>query len=76
MISPLGMNPDVSSVTPLIAALSDLDKFVRENAVYALGEIRDSRAVDPLKAALEDADVAVQKAAAEALNKLGCNFDH
>lgn len=59
------------SVNPLIKALGDKDKYVREIAFRALGELGDPRAFDPLIAALKDKDKDVRAAAASALGKLG-----
>jgi len=47
------------------------DRYVREAAVKALGEIGDPRAVEPLISALKDNEWSVQTAAAEALVKIG-----
>lgn len=41
-------------VEALIKMLSDPDKEVRESAIYALGEIRETRAIEPLKRMLPD----------------------
>jgi HEAT repeat protein len=42
------------AVEPLIAALKDKDKYVRQGAVEALGQIKDARAVEPLVLKLTD----------------------
>lgn len=58
------------SVEPLIITLKDENPFVRRNAVYALGEIKDVRAVNPLIDALKDNDLIVRRNAAKALGKI------
>jgi HEAT repeat protein len=50
----LGMIGDARAVEPLITALKDQSRSVRENAASALGKIGDARAVEPLIAALKD----------------------
>ena len=58
------------AVQPLIQALKDKDKDVREGAAKALGRIGDFRAVDPLIEALKDEVRTVRLAAAGALTKM------
>jgi HEAT repeat protein len=41
-------------VAPLIAALSDPDRYMRQAAARALGRFGDGRAVEPLAAALRE----------------------
>ena len=55
----------------IIAALKDEDKYGRQGAVIALGEIGDERAVESLIATLKDEDSNVRKNAAVALGKIG-----
>ena len=45
--------------------------YIRENLVYALGEIGDSCAIEPLVFALDDKSSDVQEAASIALEKIG-----
>lgn len=59
------------ALTPLIEALNDENKSVREKAADALGLIKDSRAVQPLFRALEDEYWPVRKATAIALGRIG-----
>ena len=58
-------------VTEQIAALSDEDWAVREDAASALATLRDPRAVAPLTRALRDSDRAVREAAKAALFAIG-----
>ena len=58
------------AVEPLIAALKDSDKDVRQAAAEALEKI-GTCTVEPLIAALKDSDKDVRQAAAEALGKIG-----
>ena len=62
---------DVRAVVPLIDALEDNNRDVREYAAKALGKIGDIRAVEPLIVALKDNNEFVRKYAAEALGKIG-----
>ena len=55
---------------PLVTALKHDDSDVRENAAYALGQIRDSRAAGPLVAVLKDKDEDVVKEAIVALGEI------
>lgn len=57
----------VAAVEPLVMALQDHTRSVREHAAAALGTIGDARAIAPLAAALGDPDLNVAKAAARAL---------
>ena len=56
--------------TALIAALRDAKPDVREQAAFALGQIRDRRAVEPLISALKDANADVRQQAAFALGQM------
>ena len=56
---------------PLIAALKDVNYFVRSSATELLGKICSNKAVEPLIAALKDRDSYVRVTAAEALGKIG-----
>jgi HEAT repeat protein len=58
-------------VDPLIKALQDPNKRVREEAALALGLLRDPRAITPLNQTLRDPDEAVRKRAVLALLMLG-----
>jgi HEAT repeat protein len=59
------------SVIEQIAALSDEDWAIREEAATMLGSFKDPRAVLPLTRALRDADRAVREAAIGALSSIG-----
>jgi HEAT repeat protein len=59
------------TVSEQIAALSDEDWAVREEAATLLGVLKDARAVLPLTNALRDTDRAVREAAVGALSSLG-----
>ena len=50
----LGEIGDSRAIEPLIQALKDKDKYIREWAADALGEIGNERAVEPLIEALKD----------------------
>lgn len=54
-----------------MAALTDHDWGIREEAAVALGELGDPRAVPPLVMALKDPDRAVRDAAIRALEAIG-----
>jgi HEAT repeat protein len=58
------------AVEPLFIALKDGNADVRQQAAFALGQIRDPRAVDGLTAALKDSNVEVRKQAAFALGQI------
>ncbi|MCS6897502.1 MAG: HEAT repeat domain-containing protein, partial [Nitrospira sp.] len=58
-------------VSQQIAALSDHDWVVREDAAVRLGQFKDPRAVEPLVATLRDPDRAVREAAIDALRAIG-----
>lgn len=60
----------VPAVEALIAALKDVEPFVRVAATTALARIRDPRAVEPLIAALKDTNGDVRTGAAGALAAL------
>jgi HEAT repeat protein len=66
----LGKHRDLRTVMPLIAALSDNDKFVRSWAAGALGKAGPP-AVAPLLQVLDDPDAAIATAAALALAEIG-----
>jgi len=59
------------SVSEQIAALSDEDWGVREEAATMLGSFKDPRAIVPLTRALHDTDRAVREAAIGALSSIG-----
>mgnify|MGYP000845429115 FL=1 len=59
------------TVSEQIAALSDEDWAIREEAATLLGALKDARAVLPLTNALRDSDRAVREAAVGALSSLG-----
>ncbi len=59
------------AVAEQIAALSDDDWAIREEAATTLGTLRDPRAVVPLVSVLRDADRAVREAAIGALTAIG-----
>ena len=54
-----------------MATLKDSDIYVRSEAVYALGEIKDARAIEPLGVFLKDNNRGVRENAAYALGKIG-----
>lgn len=58
------------SVWPLISALADKDRSVREKAAEELGKIKNKRTVKPLIAALADKDAGVQIKVIEALGSI------
>jgi len=58
------------AVEPLIKVLKNKNKYAREGAVKALGEIGDVRAVEPLIDTLKDDDLYVRKKALESLRKI------
>ena len=51
-------------------ALKDSSTQVREQAAFALGQIRDPRAIDGLTVALKDTNAAVRRQAAFALGQI------
>ena len=59
------------TVSEQIAALSDEDWAIREEAATLLGSLNDARAVLPLTKLLRDTDRAVRKAAIGSLSALG-----
>lgn len=67
----LGELKDARAVAPLIKALKDSQRLVRDAAAHALGKLGDALAVEPLINALEDNEWSVRYAAARALGKLG-----
>jgi len=67
----LGAIGDARAVDPLIGALNDSDKEVRQAAVLELGAMGDARAVEPLIGALNDRDGLVRGFAALALGTIG-----
>jgi tetratricopeptide (TPR) repeat protein len=71
-VSALGNFRDSRVVAPLIsAALNDVSPYVRRDAAYGLGELKDRRGVQPLVALLEDKEWIAQKSALEALGEIG-----
>ena len=58
------------AVQPLIAVVKDKNITVRNNAIEALGEIKDARAVDTLIVSLKDGNPDIRNNAAEALGKI------
>ena len=66
----LGKIGDKRAVEPLIRALNDEKRYVRECAAEALGELRDERAIKPLTRVLNDEDEQVREAAKNALEKI------
>jgi HEAT repeat protein len=67
----LGKLGDPRAVAPLVRALTDPDRGVRQAVVVALGKLGEKRAVRPLASALKDKDPYVRINAAYALGKLG-----
>jgi HEAT repeat protein len=67
----LGKLGDRRAVEPLIAALNEKEKLVRQGAAEALGKLGDGRALEPLIAALADEEENVRKRASEALESIG-----
>jgi HEAT repeat protein len=65
----LGKAKDPRAIQPLIGALADLDKSVREQATLALSSIGKS-AIEPLKEVLKDPKWETRYRAAEALGKM------
>jgi HEAT repeat protein len=68
LLAEAGQLRDTRAVEPLLAALRDDDRHVREAAARALGHLHDTRAVGPLLAALHDWPF---REAAQALGQLG-----
>ncbi|MBN2380964.1 HEAT repeat domain-containing protein [candidate division WOR-3 bacterium] len=58
------------AVKSLIEVIDDSMPWVRRNAAYALGEIKDTSAVEALCKALESTDIWVRRRAAESLGKI------
>ncbi|MCP9472934.1 MAG: HEAT repeat domain-containing protein [Nitrospira sp.] len=58
-------------MTQQIAALTDRDWTVREDAAARLGRLKDLRAIEPLVTTLRDPDRSVREAAIEALLAIG-----
>ena len=58
------------AVDALMVAVKDPNKDVREQVVFALGQIRDPRAIDALTTALKDQSPDVRRQAAFALGQL------
>jgi HEAT repeat protein len=54
----------------LVIAVKDADADVRQQVVFALGQIRDPRAIDALTLALKDASADVRQQAAFALGQI------
>ncbi len=67
----LGKIGDNRAVEPLIAAVKNNGRDVREAAAKALGKIGDKKAVKPLTIVLKDSDDSMRGVAAEALVKIG-----
>jgi HEAT repeat protein len=70
-ISNIAQMREEKDVEGLVEALRHGNRFVRENAANALGDISDVAAVDPLIKALEHGNEYVRENAAEALGKIG-----
>lgn len=68
----LGKNGDPRSIPLLVAALSDPDKGVREQAALALSSIGKT-AISPLKKAMEDPKWETRYRAVEALGRIADN---
>ena len=66
-------NFGTASVTALIKALKDQDKFVRRDAGYALSKLKEKAlpALEVLSQKLEDSEIIVRDAAFEAIASLG-----
>jgi HEAT repeat protein len=58
-------------VKKLSAALKYKEKYIRFQAIKALGELKDPRALEPLLSALKDSDSSFRESAVRALGKLG-----
>ena len=54
----------------LVSLLGSRDAYVRANAAWTLGKLKDPRAIEPLIAALKDSDWNVRWSAARALGEL------
>ena len=67
----LGQIGDAQALEPLIAALKDESRWLRETAAESLGKIGGVRAVEALVGILEDASPGVRKKAAETLYQMG-----
>jgi HEAT repeat protein len=67
----LGPQTDPAAAPPLIGAMQDTDKSVREEAANSLGVVGHWMGAPSLCAALEDTDASVRKAVAKALGKIG-----
>ena len=59
------------SVEPLIEVLNDENPQVRINAIYSLGELKDSRAIEPLLLILKKDEDILSDASRIALSKMG-----
>jgi HEAT repeat protein len=59
------------AVERLVGALKDKDEMVRQQAIIALGRIKDATALDPLIEMLKDPDWFSRLTAAAALEKIG-----
>jgi len=59
------------AVERLVGALKDKDEMVRQQAIIALGRIKDQAALDPLIEMLKDTDWFARLTAAAALEKIG-----
>jgi len=72
-VKALGQIGDNCAVEPLIAALNDVNEYVRQAAAEVLGELKDTRAIKPLIVAFNDKDKDLRRALAEALVKIGAS---
>ena len=66
----MGRLKRIRAVKPLLEALKDEEEYVREAAVWALGEIGHKTAVEPLMLAVNDRDRYVREGAVAALGKI------
>ena len=62
---------DQAVATLTTVALTDADPAVRQEAVYALGEIRTDAAIETLKHSLQDPEARVREAAVDAFADVG-----
>ena len=67
----LGKLRDPDALDPLLATLSDMDRYVSRAAAQALGDLGDVRAVLPLTGLLADTDPEMRREAATALGQIG-----
>lgn len=71
-IRSLGKRRDTLAVVPLIRMLTTGDKWIRMEAVKALGAIGNPSAADAVSALCYDTAVPVRRAVAETLGTIGC----